>query len=416
MKRIFFYLLIVILSIGVAYDILSTWRGVYLFKAPPSEEIFFKSIQLAPLNPDSFYGLALLYQWDIRNIDLKKSLHYLRQAIERNPLEQAYWINLAKVLQREEEKKDFERAVENAIRVYPTSYQGRWITGTLFLQRGDLDEALPHFSYILKHYPEQNNLVYDVWSKVVNDPDFILERLVPKEPASLSGYLSYLYEMSDSESAKRVWNKKRALGFKNDRSETLRHIEFLISHGELNEAYEVWKARLQEEGLPIPSDGNLVTNAGFEKEKILGGGFDWKIENVSGAKVSIDQSVAFEGRRSLKITFDGKENVNFHHVSQIIPLKPDTDYLVRTYMKTKAVTTKSGLKIEVYGIGSAFYGASESLIGDNEWKELSIAFRTPPQSQSGVVRVRRENTDKFDRFISGTVWIDDVQLIEKLGN
>jgi hypothetical protein len=353
---------------------------------------------------------------DIRHIDLKKSFRYLHQAIERNPLEQNYWIHLAKVFQRMGEQKALEQALENTLRVFPTGYQGRWVTGTVLLQQGALEKAIPHFSYLLSHYPDQSSEIFDVWLKVINDTDFILERLVPKEPAPLKQYLFYLYGAGDSESAQKVWQKRVSLGYKSDRSETLRHIDFLISHGEPNEAYEVWKARLQEEGLPISSDGNLITNGGFEKEKILGGGFDWRIENVSGAKVSIDQSVALEGRRSLRITFDGKENVNFHHVSQIVAWKPNTDYLLRAHIKTKGVTTKSGLKVEVAGVGPVFYGASESLVGDNEWKELSIAFGTPPQSQSGVVRVRREKTDKFDRLISGMVWIDDVQLTEKLGN
>jgi hypothetical protein len=30
-----------------------------------------------------------------------------------------------------------------------------------------------------------------------------------------------------------------------------------------------------------------------------------------------------------------------------------------------------------------------------------------------MIRLRREKTDKFDRFISGSVWLDDVQLQEK---
>jgi tetratricopeptide (TPR) repeat protein len=412
MKRIFFYLLIVILSIGVAYDILSTWRGVYLLKLNPSERLYSKALQLAPLNPDPFYALGLFYEWDIRNMDQKKSIYYLHQAIDRNPLEQSYWINLAKVHQRIGEKNAFEKDLEKAILVFPTSYQGRWVAGNLFLQEGALDKALPHFSYILKHYPEQSSLVYDVLSKVVDDPDFIFEKLVPEEPAYLGQYLSYLYEMGDSESAKKVWKKKISMGYQTERSEALRHIEFLIAQGEINEAYEIWKARLQEEGSSISSDGNLITNGSFEKEKILGGGFDWKISNVPGAKVSFDQSVAFEGKSSLKITFDGKENVDFYHLSQLVSLKPNTDYLLKAYMRTKAVTTKSGLKIEVYGIGSSFYGASESLIGDNDWKQLNVAFRTPAQSQAGVVRVRREKTDKFDRLISGTVWLDNVQLTE----
>jgi hypothetical protein len=63
------------------------------------------------------------------------------------------------------------------------------------------------------------------------------------------------------------------------------------------------------------------------------------------------------------------------------------------------------------GIGPAFYGASELLTGDNDWRELSISFETPKKSQGGVVKFRRERTDKFDRFISGTVWVDNVRLI-----
>ena len=414
MKRIFFYLLVLILSIGIAYDLLSTWRGVSLLKPPySSEESFLKALRFAPSNPDPFYGLSLFYQWDFRLMDLEKSLSYLHQAIERNPSEQTYWINLAKIHQRLGEKKAFERALENAIVVNPTGYQGRWVVGSLLLQGEDVAKALPHFSYLLRHYPEESSLVYDIWLKVVDDPDSLLEKLVPEDPSSLKSYLSYLYENNDSESAKKVWQKRASLGQRVDRSETLRHIDFLISQNEVKEAMEVWKARLHEEGLSLPTDGNLITNGGFEKEKILGGGFDWKITEVKGAKVSFDRSVAFEGNHSIKIAFDGKENVDFHHIYQIVSLKPNTDYSLKAYIRTKEVSTKSGPKIEVYGIGSTFHGSSESVIGDSAWKELRVAFRTTPQSQAGVVRVRREKTDKFDRLISGTVWIDDVRLTER---
>src|SRR3990172_4444793 len=167
-----------------------------------------------------------------------------------------------------------------------------------------------------------------------------------------------------------------------------------------------------EEGLPTSYRENLMTNGGFEKEEVPGGGFDWKIKKVKGAEISFDRSVAFEGRRSMKIVFDGKENIDFRHVSQFVSLRPDTDYILKAHMRCKAITTRSGLKIEIQGIGPAFHSASESLTGDNEWKEVALSFRTPAQSQGGVVRVRREMTDKLDRFIAGTIWIDHIRLTE----
>ena len=213
--------------------------------------------------------------------------------------------------------------------------------------------------------------------------------------------------------AKKVWEVRASLGYKADRNETLRHVDFLIFQGDLAEAYRTYKNRLREEGLPVPSAGNLIINGGFEKEKFLGGGFDWKIGTIPGAEVAFDDAVAFEGKRSLRISFNGKENVDFHHVYQFVALRPDCDYVLKANIKTKAVTTKSGIKISIAGIGQDFLATSEPLTGDNEWKELTVPFRTSNQSQGGVIRVRRDKTDKFDRFIAGTVWVDNVRLMEK---
>jgi hypothetical protein len=356
--------------------------------------------------------LAILHQWNLLHVDLKESARYFQKAIQRNPLEQEYWLNLARVFQRMENVDAFERALENAILVFPTSYRGRWTAGNLLLQRGELEKALPHFSYILSHYPNQSSLVYDVWLKVVGNPDFILERLIPGDPPSLSQYLTYLYGGRNTESARKAWATLISLGYRPDRRETIRHVDFLISCGELAEAAQIWKAKLKEEGLPVSPDKTPVTNSGFERETVLGGGFDWRIRNVAGAEVSFDHSVALEGESSLKITFSGKENIDFHHVYQYVALKPNTDYVLRAYAKTKAIRTKSGPKIEVLGVGPAFRKESKSLIGDNDWNELTIAFRTPAQSQRVLIRVRRAKTDKFDRFISGTIWVDKVRIEE----
>jgi len=413
MKRLFFSSIILFVSFVAAYHILSIWRGISLYQTDLSKEGLLRATQALPSNPDPYYRLGLFYQWDIRNFDLKESLAYFSKAIQQDPLEQEYWLNLARIYQRVGKNQASERALENAILTFPTGFQGRWVSGNLLLQQGALEKALPHFSYILVHYPNQGSAVYDVLEKVINDSDFILERIVPKDPISLKQYLSHLYETGDTETAQKAWQKRASFAYQPDRNETFRHIDFLISRADISEAFQVWKTRLKEEGLPLSPDTDLITNGGFESEKILGGGFDWKIEKVPGAEIAFDSSTSFEGKKSLKIIFNGKENVNFHHVYQFVALKPDTEYLLTANMKSQGVTTKSGIKIEIVGIGPALYKASDALTGDNDWKELTVPFRTPPQSQGGLVRIRREKTEKFDRFISGTVWLDHVRLTEK---
>jgi hypothetical protein len=413
MKRLTISILVLITIFLAANFTLRIWRGVHLFGLSPSKENFLKTVRLIPFSSDPYYRMSLFHEWEMKNVDPKESLRFLREAINRNPFEQRYWLNLAQLLHLLEEKKGSEQALEKAISVFPTGYRGRWVSGTLFLQQGSFEKAIPHFTYILSHYPNRSRLVYEISGRAIGDKDLLLERLVPKDPSSIHQYISYLCEIGDLESAKKTWEKKVSYGFKSSREETVRFIEFLIGRGDLNEGFQVWKEALQEEGFKIPSDGNLITNGGFEQEKLLGGGFDWKIGEVKGVDVSFDPSVSFEGKSSLRITFDGKENVNFHHVYQYVPLRPETDYLLKTSMKSEKITTRSGVKIEIVGIGPRFYSASEPLTGNNDWIELTVAFRTPSGSQGGLVRVRREETSKLDRFIAGTVWIDEVELREK---
>ena len=412
MKRLVVPLLILFLAIFSGFYVLSLWRSSYPYGPKPSPERLLRANRFAPLNPDPYYRLGLFHQLELQHIRLEKSLEFFCKAVERNPLEPEYWKSLGKIFQRMGEREASERALRNAILVFPTGYQGRWAVGNLFLQQGDSAKALPHFSYILAHYPEQSGLVYEVWRRVAKDPDFLLENLIPRDVSAYSRYLVYLYEAGDKEAVKKAWQKRASLEYKAKTPEFVHHMDYLISQGDLNDAYRTFEAGLREAGLPVPSGQDRVVNGGFEVDKVLGGGFDWRIEPIRGAEVSFDRTVSMEGRRALKISFNGRENVDFSHVFQYVSLKPNHRYSLRAHLKTKALTTQSGIKLEIAGIGPAFYRASEPLTGDNDWRELSISFETPPKSQGGIVKVRRERTDKFDRFISGTVWLDNVRLIE----
>jgi hypothetical protein len=407
MKRYFLWLPVIFLCLTLGYHVVAVWRGVVLSQEGTSKETLSRAIGVDPDNPMPFHKLGLLHQWSLLQTDLRESERFFQEAIEKNPLEQEYWFDLAKVIKAKRKGADVERAIVNAILVFPTGYRGRWIAGNLLLEQGDIDKALLHSSYILTHYPEQSRLVYAVFEKVADDADFVLEHLIPKDPSSFEHYLAYLYEVGEKEPVRNAWGKKVEFGFKPDQKETLRYIDFLISKGELNQAYQIWRSTL------VSPDGNLISNGGFETDSAPGSGFDWKIGKVKGAEILFDDSVFLEGKRSLKITFDGKENVDFQQISQLVSWRPETEYLLKAYMKTKGITTRSGLKMEISGIGVNVYGASESVTGDNEWKELTVRFRTPAHSQGGQVRVRRERTDKFDRLISGEVWIDAVRLSEE---
>jgi len=412
MKRYLILISVIAITSLTGIHILNLWRGVSYSRRAFNQDQLLQAAQIDLDNPDPLYQLSVLHQWDLRHMDLRKSKTYLQQAIKRTPLQQDYWLQLATIFQNMDQKEDSERALEKALFVFPTGYRGRWMAGNFFLLQGAPEKALPHFSYILAHYPDESRSIYDLWEVVAKDSDFILEKIIPKDYPSIHRYLTYLYEEREKEKAQKVWKRIESLGYQPNRRDTIRHIEFLVAQGEIREAFQVWRTKATAEGIPLPTNGNLINNPGFEAEAGFGSGFDWTINQTPGAEVSIDHSVALEGKSSLKIRFNGRENIDFHHVYQWISWKPHTDYRLKVNMKTEGVTTQSGPRMEVSGIDSVLYGASESLTGDNDWKELRIAFRTPAQSQGGLLRIRRQKMKNTDRVIPATIWIDDVRLFE----
>ncbi|MBP1717975.1 MAG: exported protein of unknown function [Deltaproteobacteria bacterium] len=408
-----------ILLTGVIFaglQIISLWQDSYPLGIDSIPEDFLKALRPHSINPDPFYRLGLFHQWDIRSMNLDQSVHFLSEAIQRNPLNQEYWLGLAAAFHRQGEPKKAGKALEKALAVAPQSYRGHWAAANILLQIGEQGKALGHYSYILAHFPEKSSLVFDVLERVYEDPEPLLEKVIPRTSAAFSRYLSYLYETGNIDRVKRVWGKGSSFGFQPDRAETIRYVDSLISRGDFAEAYRAYVSRLLAEGRTVPQDNNLLIDGGFEEGTGLAGGFDWRISAPPGTAVSFSPDTVWEGKRSLKISFNGKENVDFHHVFQFVAWKPNRSYMLQAKVRTRGLTTQSGVHLEVSGVGKPPYASSEVLTGDHDWKELKVSFRTPEQSQGGVVRVRRAKTDKLDRFIAGEAWIDEARLTEGRGN
>jgi hypothetical protein len=111
-----------------------------------------------------------------------------------------------------------------------------------------------------------------------------------------------------------------------------------------------------------------MTNGDFENE-ILNGGLDWRVSPVEGAVVSVDSLTFFDGAHLFKIDFDGKHNLNYHHVFQYVPVKPNTRYRFMGYVGAREVTTDSGLRFEIYDTYDRhkLLLSTQNVLGTSSW-------------------------------------------------
>lgn len=188
------------------------------------------------------------------------------------------------------------------------------------------------------------------------------------------------------------------------------YVAFLIGATEYEAAARAWAAYLDGHRNGY-LESTWVFNGDFETEP-SGVGFDWTIEPMAGVQVAWDSSVAHTGSHSMRIHFDGNQNVDYHHFLQNAFLPPGT-YRLEAFIRTRDITTSQGVGLAVFDaeLSSRLQAKTESLTGTNDWKKVEQTFRVTSQTKLALIAVvRAAVVFKFDDKISGTAWIDSVKL------
>jgi hypothetical protein len=127
--------------------------------------------------------------------------------------------------------------------------------------------------------------------------------------------------------------------------------------------------------------------------------------------VERDSEVVHSGSRSLRISFGGEENLNYHNVSQDVILDPGS-YRFEAYVRTEGITTDKGIAFHIYDADNParLDVRTGQLIRTHDWTQLGVAVPVPKDSRRIRVELMRDASERFDNKIKGTVWIDDVKL------
>ena len=305
-------------------------------------------------------------------------------------------------------------ALRLALRFNPSEAMLRWEAALFQIQLENYDEAIDNLRYLVRT-DRSKRWSYFALIQTLTTPTDLIETIMPPDGEVLSDYLDYLIRHQEAGNARAVWKRLAdTRGGTLDPSLALSYIDLMISQKMIGEAGSAWVAVLSHKGSQDPgSSGNLIWNGGLERDETIGRGFDWKVRSIPGAEVRLDTSDSKEGKRSLKISFDGTKNVDFSGVWQVVRIKPNTRYALGAHIRTNGLTTSNGLRMEALDfLDGKLYGATEELVGNHEWSQVKMSFLTSSRAEAVVVRVRREASQKLDNLIAGTAWIDQLFLRE----
>ena len=239
--------------------------------------------------------------------------------------------------------------------------------------------------------------------------DAVLREGLPPDPAAARAYLGHLIEAGrDADAAETFpWMVRRAYV---DDPVARQYVEFLLRQAKPEAAADAWAlyAGPRSPGYP---EANRIYNGDWERDP-SGSPFDWTIDPPKGLKVDFDRQMKYAGARSLRLQFDGTENLGELRIWQSVFLKPGR-YRFRAYVRTLDISTDQGMSFHVADAESAarLSFTTEAMLGTRDWTLVEQAFEVG--AGKGLVRVSlvRKPSLRFDSLVGGTMWVDQVAIV-----
>ena len=369
-----------------------------------------RAIRLEPSNAE--YRALLGRYLALSGASLDEAISDFRIAVQLNPYESQYWLDLASAYHVAGHIYEQAQSVEQAVEADPTTPNVAWAAANFFLIQGNLGKALPCFRTVLANDPDAVDSTLQICWRATGNANQMFDQALPRRTDLYLSFLRLLVLKQEVVAAENAWDHLIGLQQPFPPKLAFPYFQLLLAKQEVTAANTAWQqlAQVDKEIQPyLPSRENLIVNGGFE-ENLLNGGFDWWYDSNPHAALALDTDRFYGGTRSLSVTFDGR-NAPDAGIAQLIPVKPDTDYEFSAESRTQDIDSASGPR---FAITDAYtttvsYVLTDDLLGTNPWHRQYARFHTGPGTNLLFLKVIRQPAAPL---IRGKLWIDDVRLVE----
>ena len=373
-----------------------------------------RAARLEPRNPAYWHQLGVYEEWDVARGNLSRASDHLKRAAALDPWSDANWMDLANIDEALGNTKAATADYRQAEWAYPASPQVSWQFGSFLLRQKDFLGASVYLRRALAEGSELTLPILALCTRTGQPVSSVFRDILPAQNEYYLIALNYFISQNNADAALESWHRLLTLETPLPMSASFPLLDEMIHTGRIRQALRVWQQALCKSNWPVDSAQNasLVFNGGFERN-ILDGGFDWRVVPTPGVTFERDPSVAHAGKQAMRMTFDGSSNLDFQNFYELVPIEPGRQYHFSAYLRTRAITTDSGMGFVVFDPlhDSAPQSSTSTLIGTHPWTLLEADLSTAPGTNLIEIALRRKPSEKFDNKISGTVWVDDVTLV-----
>ena len=376
---------------------------------------FERATQLEPGHARNWYLLGRYWQFDLDDSNAQQAIRAYKIAASIDPRSAENWLGLGSSY---ESLGDFAAARDAFLRArkaYPLSAEASWQYGNFLLRQGELESAFAEMRRAVEADPKRGAEAFSRALRAEPDVDRILDRVLPP---IRDVYVDVIWDQitdRHTENALKVWDRLAAIHPNLPIQDVFVLVGDLHANKRIVEARRVWDQAVVFAGmadLQGPA-GSVLWDGGFESG-ITGGGFSWIIpENFHGVQISRDAAEKHSGNHSLRLTFDGKSNVNFTGVCHYVPVRPSTSYRFSAWVRTRELTSDQGIRFQLHSLGvqDSSVVVTPDVHGSQPWTQIRIPYVSGNDVLELQVCLLRFPSDREGNKIQGTAWVDDVALV-----
>jgi len=276
-------------------------------------------------------------------------------------------------------------------------------------------EALTRTFRVLQRVREFDDIIFSGYLRFGVPQSMILAQGVPREPSPAQSYLRFVFARNDAMAGRAAW--EWAASFPSSPASSVMTSALAVSYvgllwrqHEFAAAAQAWAEYLgnQADGYPR---SNHIFNGGFESDPVRENPLDWRIDQADGFEVARDTEARQQGQASMRITFQGTQNLDFRNFGQTQPVPPGA-YRFRAMVATQAITTDQGVQLRIIDpeVPARLSVSTPAITGSNDWHAVELRIEVRAPTRLVRVEVARQPSLKFDNKIGGTMWVDAVSL------
>jgi hypothetical protein len=324
-------------------------------------------------------------------------------------------MDLGTAYELEGKDREARRAFQEAKRSYPASADVSWRYGNFILRQGDQALAYSELKRAIAAEPRRATAAFSRAYRSNPNIDQIVTELLPAQQNVYLPVIKSAVDMRQFAVALTVWQELRKLHPRLAFQDVDQLAYPLMQDGEYLDARRVWDEGVATMTLPplLQPQLSVVWDPSFESGA-NGPTYAWRFQPMTqGVSIGFDNKEKMSGQQSLRLSFDGRHNPDLDAACISANVQPRTNYYFSGWIETKDLTTDNGLefRIRTFRPATQSVTSTREVHGTNHWTELELHWSSPPDAHNVQVCVSREPSDNPDVRISGTAWVDDVNLI-----